>query len=68
MSSECMHSVYSLLWDAKFLLLFGCFFPFLSVFPKSRMKTNIFPNAEVSHFLKRLKTKDGVEVHVGMGV
>lgn len=32
------------------------------------MKTNIFPNAEVSHFLKRLKTKDGVEVHVGMGV
>lgn len=32
------------------------------------MKTNIFPNAEVSHFLKGLKIKDGVEVYVGMGL
>lgn len=32
------------------------------------MMTDIFPNAEVSHFLKWLKTKDGVGVYVGEGV
>lgn len=43
MSSERMHCVYGLLWDAKFLLVF--FIIIISEFPKSMMKTNIFPNA-----------------------
>lgn len=45
-------------WIARSVVLNLFFCSFLSVLLKSMMMTNIFPSAEVSHFLKWLKNKD----------
>ena len=55
--SECR------VWIACYVML-NCCCSFLSVLPKSMMMTNIFPSAEVSHFLKWLKNKDWCDVCV----